>query len=417
MSNWTSQQGYPVLKITSQDTEKGTITLRQSVFLLDKKSGEKPELWSIPVTVASSSGKTVYSGIISEQEETIQLEKEEDRRWINVNPNQIGFYRVQYPKEMIQSFVPAIRDRTMPLDDRLGLIYDQLALVEAGMESADELLELLGEYREEDHGLVWEAIVTCLDKIGAMLDEDSKAKAALNTWTRWLLKPAMARLGWQAQPDEGHIQGMFRSTIVRTLIGAGDEEVIKDGTEKFKKGQDVHADLKSSTFRAVLISEGRSAWDKLTKIAGETDNAEEQARIYAALGSCQSADLVQETLNFAMSDKVRSQDTRSVFVSVSSGSTQGRNLAWAFFKAQKAEIAARYKVGGLLVGLVNAVLERFATEEMALEVESFFRENPFPGAERGIKQCLEKIRLRAEWKDRDMEQLKTYLDNKIAKFD
>ena len=72
----------------------------------------------------------------------------------------------------------------MPLDDRLGLIYDQLALVEAGMERADELLELLENYRDEDHGLVWEAVVTCLDKVRAMLDDDVKAKTSLDTWVR-----------------------------------------------------------------------------------------------------------------------------------------------------------------------------------------------------------------------------------------
>ena len=113
---------------------------------------------------------------------------------------------------------------------------------------------------------------------------------------------------------------MFRSTIISTLIGAGDEKVVEEGAKKYKKGEAVHADLKTSTYAAALKSEGRSVWDKLTKLAGESDDAEEKSRIYAALGSCQSADLVQETLDFAMSDKVRSQDTSSVFLSVSSGS-------------------------------------------------------------------------------------------------
>ena len=100
-----------MIKITGQDKDKGTITLQQDMFLLDKNDTDKAQIWSIPIKVVSSSGSELYNGILDGKEKTFQLGKENDGEkqvWINVNPSQVGFYRVQYPKEMIQSFLPAM---------------------------------------------------------------------------------------------------------------------------------------------------------------------------------------------------------------------------------------------------------------------------------------------------------------------
>lgn len=39
---------------------------------------------------------------------------------------------MQYPSEVLEGFLPAIRNKTMPPLDRLGLLDDLFALVQAG---------------------------------------------------------------------------------------------------------------------------------------------------------------------------------------------------------------------------------------------------------------------------------------------
>ena len=46
-----------------------------------------------------------------------------------LNPGQVGFYRVQYSSAMLELLLPAIRDNTLPPRDRLGLQSDLFALV------------------------------------------------------------------------------------------------------------------------------------------------------------------------------------------------------------------------------------------------------------------------------------------------
>lgn len=51
----------------------------------------------------------------------------------------------------------------------------------------------------------------------------------------------------------------------------------------------------------------------------------------------------------------------------------------------------------------------FATEEKAKEVETFFADNPWPMADRIVKQNCEAIRLNAKWLQRDKDAVKEWL--------
>ena len=51
----------------------------------------------------------------------------------------------------------------------------------------------------------------------------------------------------------------------------------------------------------------------------------------------------------------------------------------------------------------------FVTEEKALEVEQFFKDNPCPMAERVVRQNCEAIRVNAKWLQRDTEAVKEWL--------
>lgn len=65
--------------------------------------------------------------------------------------------------------------------------------------------------------------------------------------------------------------------------------------------------------------------------------------------------------------------------------------------------------GYLVTRLIKYVTENFATEEMAAEVEAFFRERQIAGTERTVQQSLETIRLNAAWLQRDQDSIRKYL--------
>ena len=51
----------------------------------------------------------------------------------------------------------------------------------------------------------------------------------------------------------------------------------------------------------------------------------------------------------------------------------------------------------------------FVTEEKAKAVEKFFTENPWPMADRIVKQNCEAIRLNAKWLERDTKAVEEWL--------
>ena len=86
---------------------------------------------------------------------------------------------------------------------------------------------------------------------------------------------------------------------------------------------------------------------------------------------------------------------------------KGRTMAWEFVKTHYPKIHDRYKSGSLLTRMCQFTTENFATNEMAHEVETFFKEN-FNPAERTIKQSVENIALNAKWFEKDGDKIRKF---------
>jgi len=413
MSTWTRQTGFPVITATIE--AEGRVKLKQGRFKEDGSVDSK-ELWSIPLEIATKSSASYRSLLMAEREICLDLADVPSKDWVNLNPGGVGFYRVKYQKELLDRLIPAISDMSLPKNDRLNLISDQTALAAAGYITSVDLLQFLETFRQEKDCLVWEAIGNSLWKFHFILREDPAATKAFNRWVRWLFGPTAEALGWASDSngDEGYMTGKFRSIVQEHMVAAKDELAIQQGRDLFAKHLDgtkvVPADLRRAAYMAAMASDGAKALEKLLRLASETDVNEEQVRVYSSLGGgTDDPDLLQRAVDFGMSTAVRYQDTWSVFSAVGAGSARGARTAWAMFKAQKDELARRYKTGGPLNRIVKSAIGNFSTLDQAADVENFFAQNPFPGAARAIRQAVEKTKLRAAWMERDKENVKKYL--------
>lgn len=83
----------------------------------------------------------------------------------------------------------------------------------------------------------------------------------------------------------------------------------------------------------------------------------------------------------------------------------GRRTAWEFFISNYELFKSRYDVGFLGNALIKSLIENFQTEEMAHQIEDFFRVNPNKGWDRSIQQSIETVRLNAALMARDTEKL------------
>ncbi|XP_055910052.1 puromycin-sensitive aminopeptidase [Eupeodes corollae] len=414
MSSWIKLKGFPVVSVDS--VQKGTqrvLKLTQNKFTADGSKPDGDYTWVIPITVSTSKdpSKIAKTFLLDKQEMEVTLDDVKESDWIKVNPGTVGYYRTSYSPKMLEQLMPAVKNMELPPLDRLGLIDDMFAMVQAGKASTSIVLALIDSYRNETNYTVWTAISNSLCNLQLLVSHTELADN-FNRFGVQLYKPVAERLGWDAKEGENHLDTLLRSLVLARLVSFRCKETIADGKKRFKNHVDgvaaLPADLRSTCYKAVLMDGDESTFQEMLKMYRSTELHEEQDRISRALGSIGDVKILRKVVDFAMSGEVRAQDAVFVVVAVAMN-PKGRDMTWEYFKENYPKLLEQYQGGFLLVRLIKYLIENFASEEKALEVEEFFRTRDFPGTERTVSQSVETIRLNAAWLKRDLQSLTEYL--------
>jgi puromycin-sensitive aminopeptidase len=312
---------------------------------------------------------------------------------------------------MMERFTTSIVDMSMPPLDRLGLIDDLFALVQAGEQPTVEALKLIEAYRNENNYTVWSSISNCLMKLQALISH-TDLEAQFDEYASRLFKPIAERLGWNATEGESHLDTLLRSLVLNRLVSFSCGTTSQEAKKRFEahaSGKSIlPADLRSVCYKAILQTGDTDTYELMLKLYRATDLHEEKDRISRALGSIRDVDILKRVIEFAMSDEVRAQDSVFIIVAVALN-PKGREMAWEFFKQNRQQLLDQYEGGFLLSRLVKHLTENFASEEKAREVEEFFKQYSFPGTERTVSQSVETIRLNTKWLNRDFQTIREFL--------
>ncbi|XP_040158146.1 puromycin-sensitive aminopeptidase [Anopheles arabiensis] len=419
MSTWIQRMGFPVVQVRSSKQLEGNrrvLSIAQSKFCADGCEAPEQSLWMIPINVSTPSSGNAVSTVLETATADITVEGVGEQDWVKINPGTIGYYRTQYPAEMLEQFLPAIKNMTLPPLDRLGLIDDLFALVQAGKSATVDALKVIDAYRNENNYTVWSSISNCLAKLQLLLAHTPAEKQFSEYGVR-LYQPVAEKLGWDVKPGESHLDTLLRSLVLGRLVSFGCPKTVAEAKRRFEEHAQnksvLPADLRSTCYRAVLQHGDLATYDEMLRLYRATDLHEEKDRISRALGSIGNVDILRKVIDFAMSEEVRAQDSVFVIVSVAIN-PKGRDLAWDYFCEHWQVLLNQYEGGFLLARLIKYLTENFSTEERAKEVEQFFREHDFPGTERTVSQSIETIRLNADWMRRDLDAISAYLKQQEA---
>lgn len=218
MRTWIKQMGFPVVKVTKDVQEKSgrRLTLEQTKFTADGSVDDKP-FWMIPINISTPKAENAYTTVLDKKETEVLIEGVTDKDWIKINPGTIGYYRTQYPSQMIEQFIPAITNKSLPPLDRLGLHDDLFALVQNGSSSTVDSLKLIDAYRNENNYTVWSSISSSLGKLKNILSHTDLADK-FNAYGIHLFSPIAQQLGWDSKPNESHLDTLLRSLVIARLI-------------------------------------------------------------------------------------------------------------------------------------------------------------------------------------------------------
>ncbi len=404
MQNWTSRAGYPLVSVA--DGGK-ILNLSQKRFYsspLSLKTSKDNTVWQIPVSLSSDKDMNQDKIILASKSQAIKLP--ENLKWIKFNAGQTGFFRTKYPENLLEGLSQPIKAKKLPAADRLGILSDAFALVEAGQMPTVALLELLKSYEDENDYTVWTEIISCLRTLDSLLFE-TDARKKFNEFSRKMLKKIAERVGWVAKKHEDHTTTLLRSLVLVNLGHFGDKDIKTKSLKMFWGKKNIPADLRGIVYRMVAENGSNKEFLEMKKRYEAEPMHEEQDRLGRNMAFFADEKILAKVFDFAMSGKVRIQDTPFI---IGSGffNPAGRNAVLSYVKKNWKNLADKFGSGHLIVRFIHP-MDSFVSKEKADEIEQFFKKYPTPSANRTIKQVLEKIISNDAWLKRDLDSINEWL--------
>ncbi len=408
MSSWTQKAGYPVLTLQKKDDQ---LVLSQSRFfssIHSQKNSTDTTVWEIPISMSSGLRKKPEYHMMNKK--TLSLPSIDNQEWVKLNIGETSLVRVAYSMPDLVKLLNAIEKNELSTIDRYGVIRDILVLSEAGKTSTVQALTAYSSYKDENSYIVWSEIASQLSKLSNLLAEEKEFKL-FEKFALSIFKKIGQEVGWDKKPDENHSRTLLRSVILGSLGKYGDENVIAVARNMFEKMLNgklqIESDLRGIVYTIVAKYGNEKTYSDLLDLYRNAALQEEKDRLFKALCFFKQEELLKRTLDLGFSFEVRTQDSYKAIYLIFAN-PYGKHLAWDFLKYHWEEIVKRYS-GGHLFSRFAEPIEFFTKKKDANEVEKFFKQNSAPGAERTIKQAVEKIYSNDEWLRRDHGVIKRFL--------
>ncbi|KAF7777794.1 hypothetical protein Agabi119p4_3866 [Agaricus bisporus var. burnettii] len=416
MDTWIKKIGFPVITVT--ETPEG-IRVRQDRFLETGKGegADNETIWNVPLRILSidSNGKPVLdnSALLTEREQTFKIDSSKP---FKLNTGTSGVYRVLYePKTLAKIGEEAAKDGSVfSLNDRLGLVYDSVALSKAGLaqvSSALTLMDILGKTEKEY--LVWSGIADNLSALVSTWWEKQAVVDQLNAVRGALFVPLVKKLGFDYSSSDSVDTTLLRTLAVSQAAAAGDPSVIKELQSRFehfmKTGDDsrIPADLQRATFSTVVRRGGRAEYNAIVGIYDKPSTPTARVAAIVAMGATHDVKLLQETYSF-IKNKSRDQDIVYFFRGLSDNIKMRRGMV-AYFENEYDTLIERFGGNFTLQYLVTLSFSFLSTNEDLKKTEEFFKGRDTSKYSMALAQSLDSIRARIQFIERSTSDLEKWL--------
>src|SRR5207302_4617410 len=173
-------------------------------------------------------------------------------RAIKLNANGAGNYRLQYDESVWKALVGALPK--LNLEDRVNLLSDSWALVQANRADVPLYLDLIGKLPRGHELAERDQIVNAFDYINRLLlDDPSREK--FQAYARSILRPTFDEVGWEPKKNESPRDSLLRASLIAALGDLNDQEIVSGCKKRFEKfivdPASLAPDLRASVFMVV----------------------------------------------------------------------------------------------------------------------------------------------------------------------
>jgi aminopeptidase N len=398
-AGWTEQPGFPLVNVAPGS---GGIQMTQERFRIGA-SKVSPLSWRVPVRFGVSDDlKSTAVRLLGPEALDIPAPR---GGLMKVNIGDAGYYRVRYEAPLFEQLISKVH--ALPEADRLNLLNDTWALVQAGRESITTYLNLAKQLGNDPSLTVSQNIVERLWKIDRLARDAGKTEN-FRAWTRAFLQPRLKELGWDAKSGESPLAALLRTGVIGLLAEAGDDAVKAEAKSRFERYLKEPATLTGDLRACVLNIVGREAdedtYAKLHEFARKETSTEQKQFLYDALAESLNPTLAEKTLALSITNELVPKAAAGLVLRVGE---QHPKLAWDFAKPNLETLFA--KLSSIRANdYVPNIFRNFTDAERADELEGFAKTDLPPDAGPMVARGAEEIRQNAELKGRIVPEIDTW---------
>ncbi|HEX7410210.1 MAG TPA: M1 family aminopeptidase [Candidatus Binatia bacterium] len=395
---WIKEPGHPVVHVTASREGDGLrLRLRQERFYADPnvREGRRPQAWPVPLVI-----KFGTNGGTAERRELLGAEAAEltvrGARWIFPNGGASGFYRFTMDDASLQALLESAQE-ALGAHERLMLVDNHWALLKAGMVSVEQYLTVLDGYRTEADRAVISTIADQLSWLSTHVVAD-EIRPRFERFVDDYYRPQFEALGWEPRAGEPVDERLKRAAIIAALGGVARTTSVRTEARRWLDQYLLDRSLLDPNLASVVTGLAARDGDHglyeryLERKRSATTDPEEEQRFLLALTAFELPELIQRTLNLALSTEVRAQDRTSLLAGLL-GRRTSRLAAWAFVRAQWDRLITLMDPM-LLQGLVRA-LGQLTPEPTATEVRKFLAPRAHEETRETIAQVTEQLAIDA----------------------
>jgi aminopeptidase N len=410
-ASFTEQDGVPlIIAETACSGGAQQMTLRQDRFVIAPARGEAtafaPRAWSIPVAVGPLNA-TRPAEVLLLQGST-EIAAGPCGEAIKVNLGNIGYYRVEYGPNSRAALAKSLAGMTP--EDRLNVVADSWAMVQAGRAEPPSYLALIEQLRSNDHRAVWDQVIGSLTRLDR-LARDRAERPALQSYGRAKLRPVFDRLGWDGNGSGDNDDALLRSSLISALGEFGDGELLTEAKRRFagflQDPQSLPSALRDPVTHLVGVGADRASYDTLLALARKTTATNERLRYYYAAASARAPELARATLALTLTDELPSTIVGGVINAVASSGEQP-DLAWDFVQKNFDALAAK-QGPQFRDAFIPNFMTNFSDDAHAAELARFAPAQATSGGRVMTARALETIAISADLKTRALPAVDAWI--------
>jgi aminopeptidase N/puromycin-sensitive aminopeptidase len=400
MESFVAQPGEPILIFDKPAS--GKVAVSQKRFFLSPSFTPDPaRKWTIPVCFktgvpgdrSSSTGwktgaDTQKCEVLAPGDNSLKIPA---ASLFFANAGGKGYYRTAYPPSVYQALVDNVETDLAPAE-RISLIGDEWAQIRSNKSKVGSYLDLVTALKADQDAEVIDNAIGGVNSIYEKVAGTPEEKAALAAWIRKTFVPEYAKLGPTSASDSPN-KVELRAHLFEFLGGNGKDPAVlaqaHEITDKYLADPSSVDPTLGQTAVAVAARNGDAAlFEQLQNIAENSTNPEMQEGALRLIPQFEDPALVQRSLEYAASGKVRNQDALFLFA-LALDSNANRDQAWKYIKIHwdTLKTLVTPELGSSLVGSTGS----FCAVEDRDDVMAFFATHKVPAAEQALQHAVEHI--------------------------